>query len=181
MKKSIFASLGIIIIVCIVFISYSRIYTITDNKRQLEDNITQFSKRPTTIANNIDIKQELNLDNKKYILFMTNNTLGDAELTKGLNSKYKIEAIGGGGASFRYKIYKTNKGKYLILKGKNPNTKITYTKVTLENKEYKISIPQQEYFIVYCTVPSETQSIYPKTKNIKFYDKNDIDITDETF
>ncbi|MGH4119356.1 hypothetical protein [Clostridium sp.] len=65
--------------------------------------------------------------------------------------------------------------------GKNPNMKIAYTKVTLENKEYKISIPQQEYFIAYCTVPNETQSIYPETRNIKFYDKNDIDITDETF
>jgi hypothetical protein len=58
MKKSIFALLGIIIIVCIAFISYSRIYTITDNKRQLEDNITQFNNRPTVIANNIDITDE---------------------------------------------------------------------------------------------------------------------------
>ncbi|MGK0469371.1 hypothetical protein [Clostridium sp.] len=181
MKKSILSLLGIIIIVCIAFISYSRIYTITDNKRQLEDSITQFNNRPTVIANNIDIKQELNLDNKKYILFMTNNTLGDAELTKGLNSKYKIEVTGGGGAYFRYEIYKTNKGKYLILKGKNPNRKIAYTKITLENKEYTISIPQQEYFIAYCTVPNGTQLIYPETRNIKFYDMNDIDITDETF
>ncbi|MFT5874039.1 MAG: hypothetical protein ACI8WT_002999, partial [Clostridium sp.] len=50
-----------------------------------------------------------------------------------------------------------------------------------ENKEYKISIPQQEYFIAYCTVPNETQNAYPATEDIKFYDKNDIDITDETF
>lgn len=178
MKKNlIMLLLCVLIIVGIVF-SYSRTYKISDNKKQLEYNIKQFSNRATVIYNNIDIKQELNLDNKKYILFMTNNNLGDAELTKGLNNKYKIEATGGGSASFRNKIYKTNKGKYLILKGRNPNMKIAYTKVTLENKEYKISIPQQEYFIAYCTVPNETENVYPETRNIKLYNKNDVDITD---
>ena len=178
-KKSFILLLCSFIIVGIVF-SYSRLYTLTDNKTQLKDNILQFSNRPSTIYNNIDIKQELNLDNKKYILYIIDNTLGYAELTKGLNNKYKIETTGSGSSYFFIpEIYKTNKGKYLILKGKNPDMKIVYTKVTLENKEYKISIPKQAYFMVYCAVPIKTQIVYPDTNNLKLYNKNDVDITNE--
>ncbi len=180
--KKLFSTLSyFLIIACIVFISYSTTYRITDNKKQLENNILQFINRPTVIYNNIDIKQELNLDNKKYILFVINNTLGGAELTKGLNNKYKIEFIRHGSSYFRHEINKTNKGKYLIIKGKNYDLKIAYAKALLDNKEYKISIPQQEYFMVYCPVPIETQRVNLAYNYIKLFNKNDVDITDEMF
>ena len=180
MKKLLFALLGLIIILCLGSILYSKAYTITNDKKQLSENIVQFTNRNTVVSNNIDIKQELNLDNKKYVLFIINNNLGDAELTKGFNNKYKIESTGYG-AFFKDEIYKTNKGKYLILKGKNPDKKIAYSKVILDNKEYKIIIPQQEYFMVYCEVPIETQRIFPDSNNIKFYNSNNADITNEMF
>ncbi|MBZ9637702.1 hypothetical protein [Clostridium sp. FP1] len=181
MNKKIFALLSFIIIICIAFISYSRVYTIMDNEIQLKDNIIQFLNRPTVIVNKIDIKQELNLDNKKYILFIFNNTCGEAELTKGLTNKYKIESIRYGSSStyFNDEIYKTNKGKYLIMTGENPDMKIIYARVTLDNKEYKISIPHQEYFISYCAIPIDTQLVYPSFNNTKLYNKNDADITDK--
>lgn len=181
MKKLTFTVLSVLIIVCIVFTSYLKNYTITDSKKELENSIMHFINRPTVITNSIVIKQELNLDNKKYILFMINNTLGDAELTKGLNSKYKIKSTEHGSGYFKYEIYKTNKGKYLILKGKNYDMKIAYAKVLIDNKQYKITIPQQEYFIAYCSVPEETQCVYPGLNNIKLFNKNDTNITDEMF
>lgn len=57
--------------------------------------------------------------------------------------------------------------------------KIAYMKILLDNKEYKISIPQQEYFLAYCEVPVEIQIEYPNFDNIKLYNKNDVDITNE--
>jgi hypothetical protein len=178
-KKSLIILLCLFIIVGTVF-SYSRVYTLTDNKAQLKDNILQFSNRPSKIYNNIDIKEELNLDNKKYILYIIDNTLGNAELTKGFNNKYKIETIGSGSSYlFIPEIYKTNKGKYLILKGKNPDMKIVYAKVSVDNKEYRISIPKKTYFLVYCAVPIKTEIIYPDANNLKLYNNDDVDITNE--
>lgn len=177
-KKFLIIIFCILIIICIVFL-YLRTYTISDDKKQLENNIAQFIKSPSSIDNNIDIKQELNIDNKKYVLLLNNNILGEAELTKGINNKYKIESVGSGGAYFQDKVIKTNKGKYFILQGKNPNIKIAYIKILLENKEYKINIPQQEYFLTYCEVPNETQIEYPNWDNLKFYNKNNVDITAE--
>ncbi|MBX4272042.1 hypothetical protein [Clostridium estertheticum] len=181
MRKKIFiVFLCVLIIVGIVF-SYSRTYKISDNKNQLEYTIKQFINRPTVIYKNIDIKQELNINNKKYILLLIDNLLGDAELTKGINNKYKIESAGTV-QSFSQEIYKTNTDKYLIVKGKNPDMKISYLKITLNNKEYKVIIPHQEYYIAYCELPIKTvgtQLVYPDINTMKLYNKNDVDITNE--
>lgn len=170
------------IVAAIILISYSEKYAISDNEVQLADDIKQIINRPDKITDNIEIKQELNLDNKKYVLFMINNILGRAELTKGFNNKYKIDSAGyGGGSYYCAEVFKTNKGKYLMMTGKNYNMEIAYSKVLLEGNEYKINIPQQEYFIVYSAVPIKTISIYPDPQYTKLYDKNDTDITDNIF
>lgn len=170
---------GGIIVICIGVALYSKAYAITNNKTQLMDNILRFINRPTVVANNIDIKQELNIDNKKYVLFIINKNLGEAELTKGFNNKYKIETAGYGSGFYRDEINKTNRGKYLIISGKNYENKISYIKILLDGKEYKISIPKQEYFIVNCAVPIKTQQEFVGGNSIKFYNNNDIDITEE--
>ena len=181
MKKVFSALLCVLVISIGGVVLYSRAYTITNDKKQLVDSIKQFSDDSTMISSNISIKQELNLDNKKYVLFLKNFYLGEAELTKGLNNKYKIKTIGYDSGFFREEICKTNKGKYLILKGENFDGKIAYAKVLLDNKEYKISIPHQEYFVVYCSVPIETERVFLDTNDIKFYDINNVDITSEMY
>lgn len=176
------ALITIAIVAAIILVSYSKKYTIADNKEQLEDNIKQIINRPDIVTDKIEIKQELNLDNKKYALFIINNILGRTEFTKGFNNKYEIDGAGyGGGSYYCPEVFKTNKGKYLIMTGKNYNMKITYSKVQLESNEYKISIPQQEYFIAYVAVPIKTINIHPDPQYTKLYDKNDTDITADMF
>lgn len=179
MMKFFKSLLFVIVIICIGIAYYSKTYAIKSDKEVIKNHLIQFINRPTVIANSIDIKQELNIDNKKFVFFVINDTLGDAELTKGINNKYKIDTTGYGSGSFRDEIIKTNKGKYLILKGKNYDNKIAYVRVLLENKEYKITIPQQGYYMVYCSVPSETERTFLDINSIKFYNKNDADISAE--
>ena len=169
--------LFIIIIFSVGFGYYSKKYSIKNDIQVIKNQLIQFINRPTATINDIDIKQELNIDNKKYVFFVINNELGDAELTKGINNKYKIESTSYGSGSLRDEIVKTNKGKYLILKGKNLDNKISYVKVLLNNKEYKITIPQKEYYMVYCSVPTETEGTFLDINNINFYNRNNTDIT----
>jgi hypothetical protein len=160
-----------------VFISYFNKYSIADNKAQLTDSILQSINRPDAVTDKIEIKQELNLDNKKYILFPLKDELGYAELTQGISKKYRFETVGHGSNFFRDVIKQTNKGKYLVFLGKNPESKIHYIKVILDGTEYKIDVPNQEYYIVYHQVPMKTQRTYPDIENIKFFSNDDIDIT----
>ena len=176
------ALIAIAVVAAIILISYSKKYTITDNKEQLEDNIKQIINRPDIVTDKIEIKQELNLDNKKYVLFIINNILGMADFTKGFNNKYEIDGVGyGGGYYYCAEVFKTNKGKYLFMTGKNYDMKIAYSKVQLEGNEYKISIPQKEYFIAYAAVPIKTINIHPEPQYTRLYDKSANDITDDMF
>jgi hypothetical protein len=49
----------------------------------------------------------------------------------------------------------------------------------LDDKEYRISVPEKEYYMVYCSVPNETESTFLDINNVKFYNKSDNDITDD--
>lgn len=183
MKKlfTILLCVVVVIIISLICVTYTGEYAIADNKKQLENNIKLFINRPTVVTNNINIKQQINLDNKKYILFTMDGELGNAELTKGFNNKYKIEYTGDGTGSFKYRIYKTDKAKYLIIEGKNYNIKIDHVKILVDNKEYKINIPHKKYFLTYHEVPNETQTEIPDINSLKLYDKNNIDISNEMF
>ncbi|MDQ7096665.1 hypothetical protein REC12_24015 [Desulfosporosinus sp. PR] len=58
---------------------------------------------------------------------------------------------------------------------------IFHVKITLNGKDYKIKIPQQEYFISYCPVSDDTESIFPDNDILKLFNKEDIDITKEIY
>lgn len=180
MKKLLFTLLVIIIISCLGFTLYLRPYNITENKNQLEENILQFINRPMAYYKNIHIKQELIINNKKYVLFTMDEYIGFSELTKGINNKYKIETVEYSSNLFKDEIIKANKEKYILMRGKNSGNKIAYAKVMLDGIEYKINIPQ-DYYIVYCKVPVDTQQTWIDIENIKLFDINDVDITSEMF
>ena len=155
-------------------LNYSNQFTISDDIYQLQENIKSFINRQSNITNSVDIKQSVEIDNKKYALFIINDSMGFAVLTKGFNNKYKIySAEYGSSGLFRGYIYKTNKDKYLIIYGKNDKMKINYVKVYLENKEYKINVPKEDYYLVYSKVPDEIKITFPDINNYKFYDAND--------
>lgn len=183
MKKNFLIISLILIIGCIIVFNYNKIFSITDNKKQLEDSIIQSINRPTIVTDNIDIKQTIDIDNKKFVLFISNNFsgIGDAVLSKGINTKYEMDYTEYGSNIFQYRMQKTNRNKYFVIFGKNSyDKKIDYIKVILDGKEYKIKIPQQEYFISYSPVPNDTQSIFPDGVP-KLYDRNDGDITNEIY
>lgn len=68
-----------------------------------------------------------------------------------------------------------------MIEGKNYDNEIDYIKVALKGKEYKIKIPNQEYFISYCLVSNDTQSVFPDGLLPELYDKNDNNITNNIF
>ncbi|WP_068962679.1 hypothetical protein [Desulfosporosinus sp. BG] len=177
---------NIYILSCILFIvflkivvNYNSIYSIGNNN--MEYNIKKFINRPKVITNNIYIKQTIDIGNRRYVLFTFNDYLGDAELVMGLNGKYKIESTNSGSNLFQYRVREINKSKYFVVAGKNYDLKIDYVKVNLDSNEYKIMIPRQEYFISYCPVTNNTQSIFPIDSGFKLFDKNNIEITNDIY
>ena len=69
MKKGYFKLIIICIGVVLIFIAYCRTYPILNDKTNIEKNILLFINRAINKYDSIDIKQEINIDNKKYILY----------------------------------------------------------------------------------------------------------------
>ncbi|MDR3585552.1 MAG: hypothetical protein P4L59_09525 [Desulfosporosinus sp.] len=174
----------ILIIILIIIgstISFNYIKIYSTDETNLENHIKWFINRPTIITDKIDIKKAIDIGNKKYVLYTYNDDYrGDAELVKGLNGKYKIEFTNGGSNLFQYRVLVINKLKYLVVAGKNYDLRIDYVKVTLDGHEYKIVVPQQEYFIVYYPVPNDTQSIFPEN-GLELFNKNNIEISNDIY
>ncbi|MDF2542780.1 MAG: hypothetical protein K0S47_2498 [Herbinix sp.] len=175
--------LAILIIISIIIINramyYQHIeatYTIEPEKLQFENAIVKWINRPTPVTDKIEIKQELNLDNKKYFIITFGKWEGYAELTKGPNNKYKMGESGyGDGSIYDCEIWDTNKGKYIILFCKN-KVGVQYAKVELEGKEYKINIPKKDYIITFCEVPDSTKVRFIDVNHIKFYNINNTEV-----
>jgi hypothetical protein len=174
-KKTLVISLiSIIIIFLLLAFNYSQKYSIPDNKNQLEKSI---GKSTDVLANTIDIKQSINIDDKKFVLFTMGKNIGSAEFAYGLNNKYKIGLVTYGTSIVTYRIIKTRKAKYFVIEGINHNSAVKYLRLPLDNKEYILNIPNQEYFISYCSVPESTKIEYPDINTLKFYDYSDKDVT----
>lgn len=183
MKKIFGVIASVLIIGFIVILNYNEKFSIIDSKQQLYNSIMYSINRPNITVDNVDIKKMIDIDNKKYILFVSNKFtgIGDTVLTKGINNKYKIEYTEYGSNIFQYRVQETNKNKYFVVFGKNYGEKIDWIKVILDRKEYKIKIPQQEYFISYCLISSDTKNIFPDDLGFNLYDKYNNDITNKIY
>ena len=114
MKKSNIFLLFVITIIFIAtffgikFANYISDFVITPEKAQLEEALLQFINRPTQFTSSIDIKQELDLDNKKFVLIAIGSSEGNAEFTKGFHNKYKLEYVTYGSSLFRSEVINLN-------------------------------------------------------------------------
>ena len=97
MKKLKTFLIAIFIIICIIIVNrilfykhIDAIYTVEPKISQYKEAILQRINNPTTVTNQIQFKNELSLDNKKYFIIAFDNREGYSELTKGTNGKYKM-------------------------------------------------------------------------------------------
>jgi hypothetical protein len=150
-------------------------YTVKDTEQDVKLSIEKLLSTSSNNASKIVLKKTMDIDNRKFAAFIYNNFLGDAEFTKGPNNKYRLQRLGHGNDSFRMEVQQTNKNKYFVIVGKNPNMRIDRIEVTLEGNIYNIQVPKEEYFIVYCQIPRQTVAIYAESHRV--FDEKDNDIT----
>lgn len=179
-KKLTIISLTLLIFIVLSILYYSFTYDTIDNKKQIEDKIKEL-----TSYNNINIEQEINVDNKKYILYSVQSIIGYVEFTKGFNNRFKVESGSSGTNSIICLIISTNKSRYLLIGGKNYNKEIANIAFSIDENEYKIPIEEEKFFLTCSDVSKNIEiSNYDKYKvkfyEMNYYDKNGNDITKAT-
>jgi hypothetical protein len=180
-KKLLIWLLGICFILLsgyVVVGEYYKTYSIDDDRQAIINKIQMATSKFKQAPDHIDLKQTVDIENEKQILFVSDKFegIGKAVLTMGLNGKLKIVGISWGDSFFDYQEKKIKNRNYLVAYGKNYDRKFEYLKVGLDGKEYKIDIPDQDYFIVFSRVSENSKSI-SSSSTINIYGKGDEDLT----
>jgi hypothetical protein len=180
-KKLLIRLIGLCFIILtgyMVISEYAKTYSIPDDRQAITNKIQIATSKFKPVPSNIDIKQIVDIENEKHVLFVNDKFegIGNAILTKGLNGKFKMDGISWGSDIFEYHVNKIKDNKYLVAYGRNYDRKIEYIKVILDGKKYRMDIPNQDYFIVFCSVSENSKSTLSSSA-INIYGKNDKDLT----
>ncbi|MDV2582788.1 hypothetical protein [Alkalibacillus haloalkaliphilus] len=128
---------------------------------------------------NIEVLDAVQLgDTTSYaILFETqSNNIGYAHFIKGWNGIFKIDHSGHGTNLASYQSIETNKGRYGILVGKNPDFKIDHIEAELYYEKFSFTshVSSEEKFVKYEQLPNDVKEPFPA--KLTFYDKKGTEI-----
>lgn len=114
MKKVIFGNVILFLFLPMLYYFYlNHEYSISEDPADIERAIA------TRLPSGGHIRMSEITDNKLHFLFTAGDAVGDGELFKGLNGKYKFHFLGQGTNQIRDRVIETNKGQYLKLSGRN--------------------------------------------------------------
>lgn len=176
-KISSFFVISICLVICFLLFIMINSFFVTNNDNDTGKIIQDFIKTNSKI----EIKEIKTFDNVKIVLFSFENDLGQAELTKKWGNFYKIMRANYGGNFIKFSKCKTTDGTYLIVYGQNYNDKIDYITIPFHGVEYKINVPQNKCFLNYYPVEFKDQETLPLFSEIKFYNNENKDVSEEVF
>lgn len=177
MKKCYSELLIILTIILCIMSGCNSDYTLGDDEHELQENIKSFLSRGSVVAiDSVEIKDIIAMDNMKFIFAIINDDMGLVELKQGFNDKYKIDFISYGSDPFLGRIYETDKSKYVVVYGRNDNMEMDYINVTFDDYEYKLNLPEEQFYLVYCEISSEISVTSPEYMVYEFFNQDDISI-----
>jgi hypothetical protein len=169
----------VFLLLAIGYISYSNIYHI--DITHLQTNLKEWLNRGNSEQEiNPEILEVTQIESTtSYITLyqLENGDFGYAQLIKGLNGKYKIKRSGHGTGNepALYEVIDTNKGKFMVLYGENPNLiiKEIYTTMLIEDTEYKYGtdVSKNKTYIKYEKITDDTDIVVTTVK-LTYSDKN---------
>ncbi|MGV2939690.1 hypothetical protein AB5I83_08875 [Mesobacillus sp. LC4] len=181
----------VLVVGCILYIrhykseqDYNRKYYISVDEASIERNLKLWLNRDEGMDLNPDIFDLQRLgDTSTYMVLFTlgNNDYGNAQLIQGRNGKLRIkQASYGGILTYDYQDIKTNKGRYYLVMGKNPDLVFDHIEVEVDYKKsysFFVDVSEDEFFYHYESIP-EDQELDERTKII-YYDEDNKPFSDD--
>lgn len=178
-KKAIYYTLSLMVF-CIAYSLFNlNQYNIDNDHTSIQSNLKAWMNRGSEEELHPTVLEMVQLDDTAtYItLFqLEKGNYGYAQLTKGINGKFRIERSGHGINIASYEVVDTNKGKYMILYGRNPNFKIDHISVKSKHEDFGFisDVAKDEIFIKYKEISSDFKKPFPA--KLTFFDKNNNEI-----
>ena len=171
-------------LLCAGWIDVERNCTVRADNSNLAECAARFLRHgePYPAAEDFRIYDSVSLGTKKYVLAEYVQA-GEYQLCRiildqGLNGQYKIDRIGCGGGSFREEVVAADGQKYYVLGGRNAYFGISTVKIVLDGREYLLTVPEGEHFLVYTEINAAAENTHSDLDKLRFYNGSGGDITD---
>ncbi|WP_169819250.1 hypothetical protein [Anaerobacillus arseniciselenatis] len=155
---------------------YFNEYKIENDKEAIQSSLKVWLNRGSSVEvlepNVLKVVQLENTKSYVSLFQLQEGNYGYANLIKGINGKLKIISSGQGSNIIHHQILETNRGKYIVLYGKNPNMEINSISVNsrIEEHNFKINVPTEKSFLIYKKVPDNFEN--PLLDEFILFDEN---------
>lgn len=182
MSKKLLVFISMIVIAALGYsLYYLNQYHIEDNDTAIQTNLETWLNRPHgEEINPTVLKVEQLEDTTSHIILfqLDNGDYGYSRLVKGVNGKFKID-IAGYGTGFHnasYQVIDTNKGKYMILYGGNPDLEVDHILAAAHTGEYDFTfdVSEDKTFLQFAKIPTGVERPFPV--ELSFYDRDNNEI-----
>lgn len=130
-------------------------------------------------AFNVKLSQELDIEDRKYVSGVVNDSFAVIELKKGINN-YKIDHMSYGTDLFEIKFFSKAKNNYIVAQCKSSEEKIAYIKFNIDDEDYRIDMKNEgDFFMGYCKSEEPIKNVGYILKDLKFFNNDDEDVTDK--
>lgn len=172
---------GIALLVVILGIMYYSKYSIGDSLNHIENSINQeVNKGFLEDVHDVEIMHGVDVEDKKYVCGLIDDNFAIAELTKGKNNFYSIDKLSYGTSFLEINTYTKDNENYLIAQCINSEFEISYITINVNDETYRIDLQRNgQYYGGYCKIKDEIKDKYNEISDVRFFDDNDLDITEE--
>lgn len=187
MKK--WAGIGILaaLIVSVLLIGkyQDQKYPIQPDHSNLLEEVTWWVNRgyDQPVLDDIVIHDYVELGDQRYVLVDVEGQLGEVWLKKGMNGQYRMNGHGHGTGNFRFEKVEVDGIQYFLWSGKNEYFGIAESSFEVDDKTYRVEIPEGDRFLTLVEVdpPSNPDAPvrYIDVNTVRFYDGDGRDITDQ--
>ena len=119
------------------------------------------------------------LGNREYYLIEIGEELGAVTLKRGLTGRYKIEYLRHGTGGLRDAIVESEGKKYLLLGGRDPQSRLARITVSIDGRSYDLeNHTHRDHFLLWTEIDSRAEGRWVDRDKVRFYSADGEDLTE---
>lgn len=156
-------------------------YPIKLNMVTLPEEIAAFYNRGSQDwePSEITVYGGVSVGDREYYLMETGEYLGSVTLRRSLTGRYKIEYLRYGDGGLRDAIVESEGKKYLLLGGRDPQSRLARITVSIDGRSYDLeNHTHRDHFLLWTEIDSRVEGRWVDRDKVRFYSADGEDLTE---
>lgn len=188
MKKNWLAGIAVLLILLAAGGLYHRSYPVEADNSNLQEHVEASlrgqSDLPPEYA--VELFDAYTIGRERYVLMelhdgRNSDPLGYVRLEQGLNGRYRVAGTSYGIGNYWENILWQEETAVLLIGGRNAYFGIETIHFIVDHKEYRISVPEGDHYLVAVPVDAPEGQTHVLPENIRFYAADGTDLTEQVW